>query len=56
MDSGWLRTILDPTRGEGAASVTEFETKVIERTPFLLGQEKLQDYHAIVLADVERLT
>jgi hypothetical protein len=56
MDSGWLRVILDPTRGTGNARVTEFETKVVDSTTFLLGQEKLQDYHMIVLANVERLS
>ena len=55
MDSGWLRVVLDPTEGKGAANVTEFDTLVIDSTAFLLGQEKLLDYHMIVLANVERL-
>jgi len=56
MDSGWLQVVLDPTRGEGDASVTEFATKTIDGTAFLLGQEKIQDYNLVVLANVERLT
>jgi hypothetical protein len=56
MDSGWLQVILDPTRGEGDANVTEFATKTIDATAFLLGQEKIQDYNMVVLANIERLT
>jgi hypothetical protein len=56
MDSGWLRVILDPTLGKGDAAVTEFATKTIDGTAFLLGQENLQDYQMIVLANVKRLT
>lgn len=56
MDSGWLQVILDPTGGAGEANVTEFSTKTIDSTAFLLGQEKIQDYHLVVLANVERLT
>src|SRR5690606_796926 len=56
MDTGWLRTVLDPTEGSGEANVAEFETKVVDSTTFLLGQEKLQDYDAVVLAGLEQLT
>ena len=34
----------------------EFATKTIDGTAFLLGQEKIQDYNLVVLANVERLT
>ncbi|MEE2887917.1 MAG: hypothetical protein VX951_10870, partial [Planctomycetota bacterium] len=56
MDSGWMQVVLDPTQGEGEANVTEFATKTIDGTAFLLGQEKIQDYNLVVLANVERLT
>ena len=56
MDTGWFRRVLDPTQGRGEANVTEFATKVIDSTMFLLRQENLQDYHMIVLGNVEYLS
>ncbi len=54
-DSGLLRQLLDPTRGTGPASVTEFQPTVIDLVTFLTGQHKASDYDMVVLANAERL-
>jgi hypothetical protein len=55
MASEHLRSILDPTRGEGDHDVTPFAPKVISTTQLLMGRERLDSYDAIVLCDVPRL-
>jgi len=55
-DSFWIRSILDPSKGQGPPEITQFGTKVIDPISFLTGREELTGYDLIVLCNVERLT
>lgn len=55
-DSEPLRSVLDPTGGEGPPELTVFWPKVVDTTEFLLLREDLRRYDAIALCNVDRLT
>lgn len=54
-DSGHLRDVLDPTKGQGSAGVTLFAPRTIDTIAFLAGREALTEVDVIVLANVERV-
>jgi hypothetical protein len=54
-ESGLLRSVLDPTGGEGAPMLTVFAPSTIDAIALLAGRANLAAYDLIVLANVERL-